>query len=506
MSEIARQGVSAVKWSAISTIARFGLQLLAQVVLARMLGPDVYGVFGIGLVVYAFSTFVAEFGFTMNLVQRKTLTDEDIRQIFTWQLVTGVLAFIALYLLAPALSNYFNEPRVEPVIRWLSLACILNATTATPWTLLARDMRFRTQGLIDVASYVVGYILIGIPMAAAGMGVDALVAAWLSQSLFKTLVANWIRRFPMRPLLWAPNGRELVEVGGTVFVTNWINWALNNIDRIVVGRYLVARSVGLYTTSFNLANTPNSLLLGSLQSAFLSAGARTQDDVRKVAHAYRQVLATVWVVIAPLFAGLSVASRDIIGLLYGDAWMDAAGVLAVLMLAMPFFICWGLSTPVLWNTGRKHQESLLQLPILAAAPVVLYLAVGHGIGAVAAVALGLYVARCVVIVAAACRALSMKWLDALASVGRGVVLCLVVAAGASAGSWAIGRLTEAHFVRLIAEAIGGGGFALAFVALAPRLSLGPDAIAMVLRFVPRLAPYLNRPGVPAAPDLPRGQL
>ncbi|UUZ73590.1 hypothetical protein LP415_10835 [Polaromonas sp. P1(28)-8] len=54
---LGRPGVAAVKWSAVSTGARFALQLVAQVVLARTLGPDIFGVFAIGMVVLTFATF-----------------------------------------------------------------------------------------------------------------------------------------------------------------------------------------------------------------------------------------------------------------------------------------------------------------------------------------------------------------------------------------------------------------------------------------------------------------
>jgi lipopolysaccharide exporter len=173
MGGLGRSAVAAVKWSAAATVGRFALQLLAQVVLARTLGPDIFGVFAIGMVVLTFANFVSGFGFSWSLLQRITLNEDDIRFAWTWQLIMGVVTMLGLYLLAPALADYFREPRAQPVIEWLSLACLLSAATAPATYLLQRDLNFRAVGLIQVGSYAAGYLVVGFPggfLAGSGRG------------------------------------------------------------------------------------------------------------------------------------------------------------------------------------------------------------------------------------------------------------------------------------------------------------------------------------------------
>ena len=91
MSSLSQPGVSAVRWSVIASAARFALQLGAQVMLARMLGPDIFGLFAIGLVLLTFANFISGFGFSWSLLQRQELREEDIRFAWTWQLLAGPL-------------------------------------------------------------------------------------------------------------------------------------------------------------------------------------------------------------------------------------------------------------------------------------------------------------------------------------------------------------------------------------------------------------------------------
>lgn len=489
MIDIAAKGISAAKWGTGSTMGRFALQLGAQVVLARVLGPATYGIFGLGLVVFTFSNFLATFGFGWALMQLVELREEDVRFSFTWQLVSGSAAGVALYFAAPLLAGYFHDLRVLPVIRWLSLACVLNAAASPASNLLSRDINFRAIGLIDVASYAVGYIVVGIPLAFAGAGVYALVAAWLVQSGVKLAASFLLRPHSLRPLFWYDGASIIFAMGSTVFVTNLVNWFLNNLDSLMIGRLLNVRAVGLYNVGYNLANTPNTLLLGALQPAFFAAGARLQTEPQRLGKAYLQVVSTIWVLVAPVFVFLSIIAADLVRFVYGPKWLEAGAVLSILFLAMPIYVTWGMSTPVLWNTGRRNYEALLQLPILVVAVAAFYHFAPMGIRAASLVAAGLLVARGLVVGTAAFRAVDLHARDLTPHLLRSALLCVVTAAGALLGQHAVARFGM-PFVSLATASLAAPLLPLAVLWTWPAV-LGDHTSAVVVRFVPKLRNFLG---------------
>lgn len=499
MINIARRGVTAVKWSAASTVAIIALQMVTQVFLARKLGPEIYGIFSIGLVVFGFSNFLATFGFGWALQQVVDLNHEDVRFAFTWQLASGAAAGLALFALAPELAAYFHDLRVEPVLQWLSLACVLNAAASPASNLLSRDLNYRARGIINVASYALGYIVVGIPLALVGAGVYSLVGAWLVQSSVKLAGSFIWRPHSLRLLFWYDRASTMFGVGSTVFVTNLANWFLNNLDRLLIGRLLNTEAVGLYNVGFNLANRPNSLLVSALQPAFFSASARLQDDPRRLRRAYLHVIATIWVLVAPLFVFLSAISMDLVRLLYGPRWAEAGVALAILFLAMPMYVTWAVSTPVLWNTGRKQYEVLLQLPLLLVAVPAFYRFAPLGLPAAALVAAGLLASRGLVVGVAAFRAAGLRFTDLFPQLVRGALLSALAGGGAWLGRHAsvglggpmaaLASLGSATVVALIAV----GGLICAWPAV-----LGGHAGAMVVRFVPQLSAFLRLPAVPVA--------
>jgi PST family polysaccharide transporter len=511
---ISNQSVSAVKWSAVGSIAQYGLSLGAQIVLARMLGPENYGLFAIGTIVLTFSSFFSNFGFAWGLIQIQDLVEEDIRFVFTWQLISGVVVAIGLYLLSPFVAIYFNEPRVIPIVRWLSLACVFSAITAPASNLLRRNLDFRWINIIQIISYSIGYLGIGIPFAYQGAGVWSLVAAWLTQS-FTTMVMTFIRHpHSIKPLFWYSGAKAISGVGITVFVTNFCNWLLNNMDRIFLGRFLDSHAVGLYTVGYNLSNTPNNLLIGAFQPAFLTAGARLQSEPDRLRRAYLSIIATVWILIAPLFVLFAMIAQNLVGFLYGSAWKSSGMVLAILALSMPAYITWAMSTPILWNTGRKHYESLLQLPILAIAGYAFYSFANKGILMVALIAGSVLFIRAVVITTAACCRLNISMLDLFPFAIRGIVMMSIAAASTFSGiklgvlasvyietklnllTYTVAGINinfvavTTHLLPLLGGAFLGGIILLAIVLGSPRF-LGNEVIGMLSRFSPRLSQALG---------------
>jgi lipopolysaccharide exporter len=516
--DINKQSVSAVKWSAVGSIAQYGLSLGAQIVLARMLGPENYGLFAMGTIVLTFSNFFSNFGFAWGLIQVQNLVEEDIRFVFTWQLIAGAVVAAGLYQLSPLVAAYFNEPRVDLIVRWLSLACILGAITAPAGNLLRRNLDFRWINIIQLVSYSIAYLGIGIPLAYQGAGVWSLVAAWLSQASIM-LVMTFIRQpHTIKPLLWYSGAKTISGVGVTVFFTNLCNWFLNNIDRILLGRFLDSHAVGLYTVGYNLANTPNNLFIGALQPAFLTAGARLQEEPERLRRAYLPVIASIWILIAPLFVLFALSAHHLIGFLYGSAWEPTATVLAILALSMPAYITWGMSTPILWNTGKKHLECLLQLPVLAVAGYVFYRYAGQGVVTVAVITAGLLLSRSVVITTAACRQLKISVRELCPFALRSIAMMSLTAA-ATYGGMALGALASTYLgnefsllvyayftgidINFIAVAanllplLGGAFCGLAVLLAVPFVFpylLGEEVVGMLRRFSSRLSPALTNSG------------
>jgi O-antigen/teichoic acid export membrane protein len=422
--------VTAVFWGAGGSAFRVLLQFSVQIVLARLLGPEQYGIFAIGAIVIGFSNFFSDIGLAYGLIQKKTVSTNDVRFVFTWQVILGIGVSTAIFFFAEYIALFFGDQRATSVVQALAAVCLLNALAAPSLNLLKRELDFKRIQIVQISGFILGYVVFGIPLALYGSQVWALVVAWLVQALAVFVLLYRETRHAVQPLMQHDEARALSTFGGTVFITNIVNWIIGNIDRVVIGRIFPSREIGLYATTYNMLQTPTASLLGILQPVFFATSSRMSDDRRAISTNYCALIAAVSTYALPVFVAVAAVSETFVLALYGPKWAEAATLFAPLALAMPLYLIWGITTPLLWTAGHASKEFKSQIPVAIAWALSTWLAAQHSIAAVAWSVLFLYLLRCLVIVRSATYYLQFSrgalWLAARGGLGVALIVGLAV--------------------------------------------------------------------------------
>lgn len=483
VENLGSRSLLAVFWGTGGAAARLLLQFGAQVVLARILGPEQYGIFAIGAIVISFSNFFSDIGLAYGLIQKRTVSPNDVRFVFTWQIIIGTVVTAAVFLAAESIARFFGDPRAARVVQALALVCMLNALAAPSLNLLKRDLDFKRIQIAQISGFILGYVVFGIPLALHGSQVWALVVAWLVQALVVVILAYRATRHAVRPLLHHDEARALSTYGGTVLTTNIVNWVIGNIDRVIVGRVFTSREIGLYATTYNMLQTPTTSLLGIVQPVFFAASSRLADDRETIVTSYRALIAAVATFILPVFVAAAAISETFVLALYGPKWQAAAALFAPLALAMPLFIIWGLTTPLLWTGGHASKEFKTQLPMAFIWPAATWLAAHHSLDAVSWAVLGLNLLRCLVIVHTATHHLQLSR-TALWNATRGGIACAFVV-GLVVKACDLGIASLPPVVRLAGDAVIGAVCLIVVVKLAPGL-IAPELAMLKRHFIAKL--------------------
>lgn len=487
MRNLADQSLTALFWGTGGSVARIFLQLATQVILARILGPAEYGLFALGVIVVGVSTNFSDIGLAYGLIQKKSVSADDIRFVWTWQCFLGLLVSGTIFFSVDTLAAFFAKPEAEFIFRWLSLVVLINAITAVSINLLKKELNYKSIQIAQISSYILGYVCVGIPLAMAGYGGISLVASWLIQSGSNFVILYLQVRHPVTFKFRVANGRQMFNYGLTVLGTNLINWMLNGADKILVGRIFPAHTIGLYTTAFNLIYSPCSILSGNLSSVIFSACARLQDNHQALREVFLYSLSAITLISFPLFTLIGVGSEFVIMAVYGAAWLEAAQFLTPFALVMPFLLIWSISTPILWNAGHTKLELWLQLPMIFLWLVVLYAVSNSAAGTVAIVAAFLFAARCIVMVLAVGNVIKIPLRSLFRAIRGGIVLTLIMAVMSVALKLSIAMLDISPLLQLFLM-LGGGvaTYLISFFLLGPRLvdELSGASIAQLNEWLP----------------------
>ena len=267
--------VTALKWNYLGIAARAGSGLLIGIVLARLLGPKPFGIVAVATLVVSLCNLLADFGFGSAVVQKSSLSKEDVRFSLTVQLALGCVLALVCFVLARPLARAFHSQELVGVIRALALVFPLQALGQTSSSILRRQLQFRPLQTAQIASYLFGYLGIGLPLAYLGFGVWALVLAQLGQTTVASVLLFRAAPHCLSLSLRCPDRAAITCFGAKVIGTNIVNWAILNLDNAFIGRTLGTVPLGLYSRAYNLAGTPFALVCG-LQEVLFPASSRMQ--------------------------------------------------------------------------------------------------------------------------------------------------------------------------------------------------------------------------------------
>ena len=464
-------------WLSLGTGAQAVLTVLVLAVLARLLGPQDFGVVSAALLVINFCLIFSQGLLGPALVQHPAPGETHARTAFTLSAAGGVVLLALLWLLAPVVARALGSPSLMPVLR--ALACVqpIQALGVVSDAQLRRALAFRELATIRVLSYAAGYGLVGIGVAVAGGGLWALVAAYAVQASVTTLLL--FRRVPVRHGgAWGVDRRaaaELLGFGGGFSLARIGNYAAVNGDNFVAVKWLGVQALGLYERAYQLMAMPATLLGQVLDDVLFPAMAQIQFDTGRLAVAYRRLVAGMAVMTLPLSAVAVALAPELIYAVLGPKWGDAALPFQVLAVGTLCRASYKVSDSLTRAVGAVYQRAWRQW--IYAALVIGGAVVGQRWG-IAGIAAGVVVALLVNFVLMAqlsLRLVGLSWGDFGRAHLPGLRLVMVTAlpvwgtAALARGVWAFGPWA------VLAAALTAGVVAVGTaLALAPEWCLGAD--------------------------------
>ena len=237
------------------------MQFGIGVVLARLLSPREFGLLGMVVIFTAVSQSFINSGFSQALIRKTNCEQKDFSTVFYFNLATGILLYLALFVMAGPISRYFKEPELFLLIRVIGVILIISGVGLIQKTILTKNVDFRLQTKISLVSSVVSGI-IGIGMALYGWGIWSLVWKTVSQQLISVILL-WLWTSWRPALVFNMDSfRELFNFGSKLLVSGLIDTLYNNVYYVIIGRYFSATDLGYFTRADEFRNIPSANLTG----------------------------------------------------------------------------------------------------------------------------------------------------------------------------------------------------------------------------------------------------
>jgi O-antigen/teichoic acid export membrane protein len=313
------RAAAGVVWTVLQKwVVRIG-GLLTVAILARLLGPDDFGVIAIAMTVIPLIYLLSDLGFSTYVVQVADASQRVLSTAFWYSMSAGVLLAGGLVVLAPSLGAAFSLPEVVPVLMGLSPAVLLVSLASIPVALLRRRLAFRALALQSFAAGAIGQVT-AIAVALIGWGVWALVLQLLVNQavvlVFAWVSARWHPSFVFDRARFATMFRFGTNVVGVELVALARLWA----ETAIVVSTLGVTALGFLNIAQRLIQATHDLSAAAILPVSTVVFSQIRETVDRLRAGYLRALALSYVVVMPVMVFVAVGAPLIVPLLFGDQW------------------------------------------------------------------------------------------------------------------------------------------------------------------------------------------
>lgn len=322
-----------VKWTAISAVTSTICQLALIAILARFLSKKDFGLMAIATFVIGFSQMFIDMGISNAIIYKKEVTHKQLSSLYWLNIISGCLIFLIMFLLAPYIATFYEEPKLKNVINIVALTFLIQPFGMQFAVLLQKDLDFKSLAIRDVGSKVLT-LIVGSLLGYLGFGVFALAISNLVGVAVATFLLLVVGLKMHRPGFYFKYSeiKEFVSFGLFQMGEKIMNYFNSQIDSVIIGKFLGMEVLGTYNIAKNLVMRPPQIINPIITKVSFPVMAKIQHDIVKLKTIYLKTLNLMSSVNFPVFLFMAAFADPIVRLLFGDQWSEAIIVLQILSI------------------------------------------------------------------------------------------------------------------------------------------------------------------------------
>jgi O-antigen/teichoic acid export membrane protein len=381
-SNLRQKTIKGVIWSAIQSWGRQLISSFIFFILARILGPEAFGLVASAWIFLAFIDVFLDQGFSTAIIQRHEIEDEHLNTAFWINLLIGLSLTGLSFASAGLIAHLLKQPQLTEIIHFLSFVFVFSSLSGVQEAILKRKLEFKSLAIRELAAVSVSGI-VGITMALRGYGVWSLVWQQLVNALVQVLILWWTSSWRPGLKISLHHFQDLFAFGISMVGIRLIDFLNRRADDFLISYFLGSVALGYYTVAYRLLLILLQLLSGVSSQVLLPSFSRLQLEPEKLRQAFYSVIQLTSIISFPSFIGLSVLAPEFVEILFGKQWLPSAPVMQILAFIGILESMYFFYTTVIMAVGESFERLRVDLINVIANLIGFAIAVQWGIVAVA---------------------------------------------------------------------------------------------------------------------------
>ena len=440
-------------WKLLESFLSKGVSMLVSIVLARILLPDDYGIIAFTSVFINLSDTLIQAGFSTALIRKEKVDEKDYSTVLGISIIMAFFLYIVIFLSAPIISNFYNEPLLVNVLRVIALSLFFQAFASVRTAVVSREMKFRVLFICSMVSNVLSGI-VGIAIAYLGFGVWALVIQQLAQQFLLTVSLFIAVKMKVKFKIYKESAKELVPFSIKVLTSSLLSFFSGSICNLVVGKTHSMTDLGYYEKGALFPQNISLYTFSAVSNVFLPVFTSVQNDRERLSNVFQRVLNVSMYIILPMMAGLCMVAEPLISVVLTDKWLPATWILrwsCLYYVMTPMLLAHVQLHFAIGKSDTRIKVEFYKLIITILALVGLFFT-KLSINYVAAVMALIQVSTVVLITIETKKAIGFDILLMVKNLSKTIIAMLIM----TVVVFAVGRIEMTNFLKLILEILAGG--------------------------------------------------
>lgn len=322
MNNLKNKTMGSLFWKLFERGGRAVVELAVQVVMARLLAPEQFGMLSIMLVFVNMGNVLVQSGMNTAIIQAESIKRVDCSTVFWMSFAVSLVLYVVVFMTAPAIATFYSSPELVWPLRVLAFVLVINAYNAIQIALITRDLEMHKVFRATVASSFVSAVL-GIGCALSGAGIWALVVQQLSYQLVNCMMHAIQLDWRPRAEFSIKSARRLFGFGSRLLASSLLDQAYQSLSDLIIGRQFSTSELGLVSQGKRYPQAIGNVLDGAIQPVMLSAVSRIQSDYDQVKRLVRRALKTSTYLVVPAMTLFAVVAPTLVPALLGVQWVEA---------------------------------------------------------------------------------------------------------------------------------------------------------------------------------------
>ncbi|MEI8353593.1 MAG: lipopolysaccharide biosynthesis protein [Lentisphaerota bacterium] len=398
--------------------------------------------------------------FGTALIQAKEVTEVDYNSVFYLSLIVAGFFYGVLFVTAPWIALFYQEPSLIPVLRLLSLSLIIGALTSIQNAILTREMQFKLSFRVSMITMAASGV-VGISMAYAGYGVWALVGSALAGQVARTMALWWLVSWRPQLIYSHASIRRVFGFSSKLLASGLLDTLFNNLYNIIIGKLFNPTILGYYSRGQSIPNMVMSSVQGTIGSVIFPAMSSCQHDTAQMKKITRRVITSSCFLVFPMMFGLAAVAKPLVQVLLTDKWLPCVPYLQFSCIAFAFWPLHVANLQAITAVGRS--DVFLTVEVIKKALVVAVILVTFKFGVMAMV---IGQTACSLVSVAINAWPNRRLIDyQLALQARDILPALLLAVGMGGVVFALNLVIPSSYALLAAQCVLGVAFYLGVAAL-----------------------------------------